>query len=86
MNTEKQSFRLDRLALILSLGGVLLGIAVAMIGSMFNHNFTMHGYGVFSAFSVAAIVLGAITRTSAFGKTAMITYSILLVGSLSIVT
>jgi hypothetical protein len=85
MNTEKQSFLLDRLALTLSLSGVLLGISIAMAGRIYEHNFAMHGYGVFIAFSIAAIVLGAITRSSVIGKTALITSSILLIGSLGIV-
>ncbi len=82
MSTEKTSIPLDRVALILSLAGVLLGIAVAMVGRIYEQNFTMHGYGVFVAFSIAAIVLDAITRSSVVGKTALITSSILLVGSI----
>ena len=85
MSTDNSSLFLDRLALTLSLGGVLLGIAVAMVGRVYEQNFTMHGYGVFVAFSIAAIVLGAITRSSVIGKTALITSSILLVGSIGII-
>ena len=84
MSTEKRSLSLDRLALTLSLAGVLLGVAVAMVGRVSEQNFTMHGYGVFVAFSIAAIVLGAITRSSVIGKTALITSSILLIGSIGI--
>lgn len=84
MSTEKTSLPLDRLALTLSLAGVLLGIAVAMVGRVCEQNFTMHGYGVFVAFSIAAIVLGAITRTSANGKTALIISTVLLIGSIGI--
>ena len=84
MSAEKTSLSLDRLALTLSLAGVLLGIAVSMVGRVYEQNFTMHGYGVFVAFSIAAIVLGAITRTSVIGKTALITSSILLIGSIGI--
>lgn len=84
MSTEKTSLSLDRVALTLSLAGVLLGIAVAMVGRIYEQHFTMHGYGVFVAFSIAAIVLGAITRSSVIGKTALITSSILLIGSIGI--
>lgn len=84
MSTEKTSLSLDRVALTLSLAGVFLGIAVAMVGRIYEQNFTMHGYGVFVAFSIAAIVLGAITRSSVIGKTALITSSILLIGSIGI--
>ena len=76
---------LDRRALTLSRAGVLLGVLVAMAGRIYEHNFTMHGYGVFVAFSVAAIVLGIVTRSSAVGKTAAITSAILLIGSVAII-
>ncbi len=82
MNAQKNSLPLDRLALVLSLAGVVLGVLIAIVGRLNGQDFAMHGYGVFVAFSVAAIVLGIITRASAIGKTALITSSILLVGSL----
>ncbi|QDV75012.1 hypothetical protein [Botrimarina mediterranea] len=82
MKTEERPYPLDRLALGLSLSGVVLGVLIAIGGRLNAQDFTMHGYGVFVAFSVAAIVLGIITRTSAIGRTALITSSILLVGSL----
>lgn len=84
MNTQKQSFPLDRIALALSMMGVILGVIIAIIGRLIEQEFAMHGYGVFVAFSVAAIVLGFLTRASAVGKTALITSSILLVGSLGL--
>jgi hypothetical protein len=61
MSTEKTSIPLDRLALTLTLAGVLLGISVSMVGRVYEQNFTMHGYSVFIAFSIAAIIRGAIT-------------------------
>ena len=82
MNTPKTSFPLDRLALGLSLAGVVLGVLIAIVGRLNAQDFAMHGYGAFVAFSVVAIVLGIITRASAIGRTALITSSILLVGSL----
>lgn len=75
MNAKKQSFPIDRLALTLSLIGVILGVIIAIIGRLIEQEFAMHGYGVFVAFSVAAIVLGFLTRASAVGKTAWITSS-----------
>ncbi len=84
MSTEKTSLSLDRVALTLSLAGVLLGIAVAMVGRIYEQKVTMHRYGVFVAFSIAAIVLGAITQSCVIGKTALITSSILLIGSIGI--
>lgn len=82
MKSKKISFPLDRLALALSLGGVVLGVLIAIVGRLIQQDFAMHGYGVFVAFSVAAVVLGIITRASAVGKTALITSSILLICSL----
>ena len=82
MSTEKTSIPLDRVAFTLSMAGVLLGIAVAMVGCIYEQNFTMYGYGVFVAFSIAAIVIGAITRSSVIGKTAQITPSIPQFGSI----
>ena len=82
MNTAKTTFPLDRLALGLSLAGVVLGVLIAIVGRLNAQDVAMQGYGVFVAFSVAAIVLGIITRASAIGRTALITSSILLVGSL----
>ena len=72
---------LDKLALALGLGGVVLAILVAMIGRMLGHDFSMMAYGIFIAFQIAAIVLGIITRGTPIGKTAAITSSVLLVGS-----
>ena len=85
MNTAKTTFPLDRLALGLSLAGVMLGVLIAIVGRLNTQDFLMHGYGVFVAFSVAAIVLGIITRASAIGRTALITSSILLICSLGMV-
>jgi len=82
MKNEKMSFPLDRLALALSLGGVVLGVLIAIVGRLIRQDLAMHGYGVFVAFSVAAVVLGILTRASPIGKTALITSSIQLVGSL----
>ena len=82
MNTAKTTFPLDRLALGLSMAGVVLGVLIAIVGRLNAQDFAMHGYGVFVAFSVAAIVLGIITRASVIGRTALITSSVLLVSSL----
>ena len=84
MSIEKTSIPLDRLGLTLSLAGVLLGIAMSMLGRVYEQNFTMHGYGVFVAFSIAAIFLGAIARTSVIGKTGLNTSSMFLIGSIGI--
>ena len=82
MKNEKVSFPLDRLALVLSLAGVVLGVLIAIVGRLVEQDCAMQGYGVFVAFSLAAIVLGIKTRASPIGKTALITSSILLIGSI----
>ena len=84
MSTERKTFPLERVALALSLMSVVLGVIIAIVGRLLEQDFAMHGYGVFVAFSVAAIVLGFQTRASTIGKTALMTSSILLVGSLGI--
>ncbi len=73
---------MDKIALGLCLGGVVLAVAVAMAGRLLGHNFTMMAYGIFLAFQIAALVLGIVTRSRPLGKTAAITSSVLLVGSL----
>lgn len=79
--TASNPSHLDRLALAIGLGGLILGVLIAMTGSLLGHNFTMLGFGVFAAAQVAAIVLGLITRASIVGRAAAITSSILLAGS-----
>ena len=84
MNKEKRTFQLDRVALAVSLLGVVLGVIIATVGRLLNEDFATHGYGVFVAFSVAAIVLGILTRTSTIGKPAWITSSILIAWNVGI--
>ncbi len=79
---SKSSLPPDRLALTLTLASVVLGVLIWMVGSIFGQNFVMHGYGTFVGLSVAAIVLGIVTRSSPLGKTAAVTSSVLLVGSI----
>lgn len=72
----------DRLAIGLSLAGVILGVLTAIIGRIVGRDLSMHGYVIFVACSLAAVVLGILTRASPLGKTAAITSSVLLVGSI----
>ncbi len=71
----------DKLALALCLGGVLIAVAVAIVGRLFGQNFTMMAYGIFVAFQIAALVLGMVARSKPLGKTAAITSGVLLVAS-----
>lgn len=84
--TETTPKSMDKIALGLCLGGVVLAIVAAMVGRLLDHNFTMMAYGVFVAFQIAALVLGIVTRTSPLGKAAAITSGILLVGSFLFMT
>ena len=43
MNTETRTFPLDRVALALSLLGVVLGVIIAIVGRLLNEDFAMHG-------------------------------------------
>jgi hypothetical protein len=80
--TDAKDKSLDKLALILGLGGVLLAVIIAILGMILDRNLTMTAYGVFVTFQIAAIVLGILTRAKPLGKTAAITSSVLLAGSL----
>lgn len=80
---SQTTLQLDRLAIGLSLAGVILGVLTAVLGRLIGEDLSMHGYAIFAGLSVAAIVLGIVTRTSPLGKTAAITSSVLLVGSLA---
>ncbi len=82
----KSSLPPDRLALTLTFASVILGVLIWMVGNIFDQNFVMHGYVTFVGLSVAAIVLGIVTRSSPLGKTAAITSSVLLVGSVGFLT
>lgn len=73
---------LGPLTLGLSLGGVLLAVAVSMMGNYWERDLTMHGFGVFAAAQVAAIGLGIMARDR-LAKTAALIAGVLLVGSLA---
>ena len=81
--TDTNQTSMDKAALALCLGGVLVAIAMAMIGRILGHNFSMMAYGIFISFQIAALVLGIVTRSQPLGKTAAITSGVLLMGSLA---
>lgn len=84
MNEQNES-RFGKLALMLSLGGLVLAVVIGLLARYFNHNADTTAYLVFLSFQVAAIVLGVVARRDPMGKTAAITASILAVGSLPLV-
>jgi hypothetical protein len=83
--TDTKQYPMDKLALVLCLGGVLVAAAVAMLGKSLNRDFVMIAYSIFVTFQVAALVLGVVTRATPLGKTAAITAGVLLVGSFVVV-
>jgi len=80
--TQTDKTWMDKLALGLCVGGVVVAIGVAMLGKILGHNFTMLAYGIFVAFQIVALVLGVITRSKPLGKPAAISSGVLLLGSL----
>lgn len=75
---------LEQMAMVLSLAGVMLGVLTAVLGRMIGEDLSLHGYGIFVGCSIAAVVLGVLTRRSPLGRAAVITSSVLLLGSLTI--
>jgi peroxiredoxin len=74
-----------RAALVLALGGLPLGIVVALALGLVGINGAMFGYGAFLACEVPALALGWLSRQVSLGKTAMITAAVLMVVSLAFV-
>ena len=71
---------LGRIALALSLGGVIAGIVVELTVARAQPG-ALAGYGVFAAFQVAAFVLGLFSWRDRLGKSACLTSAILACGS-----
>ena len=69
-----------RIALILSLGGVVAAILVEATVARHQPG-VMAGYGIFIAFQVAAFVVGLISWRDRLGKSACLTSAILACGS-----
>ena len=82
--TERSESQFGKLALALSLGGVVLAVAIGLLARLAGYRADMPAYLVFLAFQVAAIVLGLIARRTPLGKTAAITAAVLAVGSLTL--
>ena len=78
---SNSSLPLDRLALAFTLASVVLGVLIGVIGHILEQNLVTYGYLVFVGFSIPAIVLGIVTRSSPLGQTAAISSSVMLVGS-----
>ena len=60
MEATKEN-HLDKLALALCLGGVILAVAVVAFGAVVNRNLMIVALGACVAFQIAAFVLGIIT-------------------------
>ena len=83
---ERHKSHIDKIALGLTLGGVVLAVAIAILGRLLDENLSGSAFIVFIAFQIAALVLGIITRSTPLGKTAAITSSVLLLGSLPLIS
>ncbi len=80
--TEQNESTVGKLALALSLGGVVLALAIGMLARLAGYQANMPAYLLFLAFQVAAFVLGLVGRKTPLGKAAAITAAVLLVSSL----
>jgi len=76
---------LDKLALFVGLGGLLLAVLVGVIGRLVERDLRGPAFLLFAGTQVAAIALGLMSRHTVMGKAAAIISSILLVGSLATV-
>ena len=79
--TEQNETKLGKLALTLSLGGVVLGVGIGMLARLVGQKADMPAFLIFTAVQVAAIVLGLIVRRTPLGKAAAITGAVLAVGA-----
>ena len=82
--TEQDKSKYGKLALMLTLGGVVIAIVIGMLVRLTGHNADTSAYLIFLSFQVAAIVLGLITRRTPLGKAAAITAGLLSVGTLTL--
>ena len=81
--TEQHESKFGKLALMLSLGGVVIAVVIGILARLTGHNVDMPAYLIFLAFQVVGIVLGIVTRRTPLGKTAAITAAVLAGGSLT---
>jgi len=84
--TEQDELKYGKLALMLTLGGVVIAVVIGVLARLTEHNADTSAYLIFLAFQVAAIVLGLITRKSPLGKAAAITAAVLSVGTLTLMS
>jgi len=82
--TEQNESKFGKLALALSLGGVILAVAIGVLARLAGYRADMPAYLVFLAFQVAAMVLGLIAWRTPLGKAAAITSVVLAVSSLTL--
>jgi len=78
---DRKEGKLGALALALSLSGVGVGMAVGLLARLVGHNADAVAFLLFTAFQVAAIVLGLVAWRTQYGKAAAITAAVLAVGS-----
>lgn len=81
---EQNESKFGKLALALSLGGVILAVATGMLARLAGDRADLSAYVIFLAFQVAAIVLGLMARRHPLGKAAAITAAVLAIGSVTL--
>lgn len=79
MTNEK---KMARIALLMTVGGVLAWVVIALAGNIMGRNWVMPGYLVFAAAELTAIVLGLMSKDS-LGRGSAIAAGCLVVGSLA---
>ena len=82
MTTEANRSKSGVIALALSLGGLVLAVAIGALASALDYRGHTPAYLVFLGFQVAAFVLGRASKGDRFGKTACIASAVLAVGSI----
>jgi high-affinity Fe2+/Pb2+ permease len=76
--TEQDEAKLGKLALTLSLGGVVGAVAIGMFARWVGQNADQASFLIFAAFQIAAIVLGLVSRRTPLGRASAITATIML--------
>jgi len=82
--TERKS--LDKLAFIICITGSILAAVITILGKFLNDDYSMIAYSTFVGLEITALVLGIVSRAQPLGKTSAIASSILLIGSLAVLS
>ena len=84
--TDQNGSRLGSIALLLSMGGVVLAVGIGVLARLGGHSADAPSYLVFLAFQIAAIALGWVARSTPLGKAAVTTAAVLALVSLTLMS